>query len=119
MDSKQSKAETEPLGTRIPITDPNNVVYTDDKGVQHKIWLPPPGTRIPSAQPNCLSYTDDKGVERSIYLPQGTMHTAWDHLENERWDELAKFEPYTDQGYTEDDFKASEERHKQLEGQEK
>ncbi|KAJ4417020.1 hypothetical protein N0V85_002037 [Neurospora sp. IMI 360204] len=116
MDPKQAKAETEPLGTRIPITDPNNVVYTDDKGVQHKIWLPPPGTRIPGAQPNCLWYTDNKGVERSIYLPQGTMHTAWDHLENERWDELAKFEPYTDQGYTEDDFKASEERHKQLEG---
>ncbi|KAK3947064.1 hypothetical protein QBC32DRAFT_355565 [Pseudoneurospora amorphoporcata] len=66
-------------------------------------------TPIESAEPNNLQYTDDEGVARSIYLPQGTMHTAWDHLENERWDELAKYEPYTDQGYTKEDFKKARE----------
>ena len=47
-----------------------------------------------SAQPNNLGYKDGDGIERSIYLPQGTMNQAWDHLEKERWDELAKSEPY-------------------------
>ncbi|EFX00373.1 hypothetical protein CMQ_7375 [Grosmannia clavigera kw1407] len=60
---------------------------------------------IRGAQPNCLGYTDDKGIEHSIYLPQGTMHAAYDHLENKRWDELAKFAPYTGQGYKDEDFK--------------
>jgi hypothetical protein len=49
---------------------------------------------IPTADPNNLLYKDGDGIERSIYLPQGTMHQAWDHLVNERWDELAKYEPY-------------------------
>ncbi|KAI1381999.1 hypothetical protein F4677DRAFT_439803 [Hypoxylon crocopeplum] len=60
---------------------------------------------IQSAAPNNMKYRDDKGVEHSIYLPQGTMHTAWEHLQKKRWDELAKFAPYANQGYTEDDFK--------------
>ena len=55
----------------------------------------PVGPPIRSAQPNNMTYTDDKGVEHSIYLPQGTMHAAYEHLVNERWDELAKFEPYS------------------------
>ena len=42
-----------------------------------------------------MQYTDDKGVEHSIYLPQGTMHAAYEHLQNKRWAELAKFEPYS------------------------
>ena len=49
-----------------------------------------------SVQPNSMTYTDDKGVEHNIYLPRGTALTAFDHLENERWDELAKFEPYSE-----------------------
>lgn len=73
----------------------NQVIYhTDEHGVQHKICLPPPGT-MRSAEPNAMDYTDDKGVKREIYLPQGTMHAAWDHLQNERWDELDKFEEYS------------------------
>ncbi|KAK3398750.1 hypothetical protein B0T20DRAFT_411952 [Sordaria brevicollis] len=92
------------------ITDPNNVIYTDSNGVKYQIWPPPPGVRLRSAQVNCMTYTDDKGVEREIYLPQGTAHTAWDHLENERWEELEKFEEYAGQGYTEEDFKRWEER---------
>ncbi|KAK1775401.1 hypothetical protein QBC45DRAFT_246185 [Copromyces sp. CBS 386.78] len=88
MDPGQAKAETKPLATPIRTVEPNNMHYTDEKGVEH-----------------------------SIYLPQGTMHTACEHLQNKQWDELAKFEPYTNQGYTEDDFKAYEESHKQ--GQEK
>ncbi|KAI2611691.1 uncharacterized protein GGS25DRAFT_520002 [Hypoxylon fragiforme] len=69
---------------------------------------PKPAGSIPSAAPNNLAYTDDKGVEHSIYLPQGTMQTAWDHLQNKRWDELAKYAPYTNQGYSEGDFKKGE-----------
>ncbi|KAH7630370.1 hypothetical protein B0T09DRAFT_147543 [Sordaria sp. MPI-SDFR-AT-0083] len=133
---KADEAETEPLRP-TPITDPNNVIYTDENGVQHKVCLPPPGTRLRTAAPNEMTYTDDKGVRHSIYLPQGTMHAACDHLENERWDELAKFEPYSeytpsrflnhfpldervlmylskaDQGYTDEDFKKWEETHKE------
>jgi len=60
---------------------------------------------IPTADPNNLLYKDGDGIERSIYLPQGTMHQAWDHLVNERWDELAKYEPYVNQGYKDSDFK--------------
>lgn len=48
------------------------------------------------AQPNNMAYKDGSGAYRSVYLPQGTMYIAWDHLENERWDELAKFEPYSE-----------------------
>ena len=101
MDPKKDEAkaepepEPEPLAPRIPITDPNNVFYTDDKGVKHRVWLPPAGTRLKTADANFMSYTDDKGGYKEIYLPQGTVKTAWDHLENERWDELAKFEPYS------------------------
>ncbi|KAK3493819.1 hypothetical protein B0T13DRAFT_474575 [Neurospora crassa] len=69
----------------------------------------PLNTPIQTAQPNNMVYTDDKGVQHSIYLPQGTLHTASDHLQNKRWDELAKFEPYTNQGYTEEDFRAIRE----------
>ncbi|KAI2616110.1 hypothetical protein GGR54DRAFT_641919 [Hypoxylon sp. NC1633] len=52
-----------------------------------------------------MFYRDDNGVEHSIYLPQGTMHKAWEHLQKKEWDELAKFAPYTNQGYSESDFK--------------
>jgi len=55
----------------------------------------PSGTPIRTAEPNNMQYTDDKGVEHSIYLPQGTMHAAYEHLQNKRWAELAKFEPYS------------------------
>ncbi|KAI0181271.1 hypothetical protein GGR52DRAFT_567506 [Hypoxylon sp. FL1284] len=61
---------------------------------------------IRSNPPNNLIYYDDDGVEHSIYLPPGTMHEAWDHVQNKRWGELAKFAPYTDQEYSESDFKS-------------
>ncbi|KAI2603689.1 hypothetical protein GGR54DRAFT_644541 [Hypoxylon sp. NC1633] len=63
-------------------------------------------TPIQSAEPNNMKYRDDDGVEHSIYLPQGTMHKAWEYLQKKRWDELAKFAPYTNQGYSENDFKS-------------
>lgn len=66
MDPSQAKAETKPLATPIR-----------------------------TAEPNKMHYTDVRGVEHNIYLPQGTMHTAYGHLQNKRWDELAKFEPYS------------------------
>ncbi len=44
---------------------------------------------------NWMSYEDKDGTPREIYLPRGTAETAWDHLMNERWDELAKFETYS------------------------
>ncbi|KAH8197098.1 hypothetical protein TruAng_008737 [Truncatella angustata] len=56
-----------------------------------------------------MVYTDDKGVRHSIYMPKGTMQLACDHYENKRWDELAKFDKYTNQGYTEDDFELHEQ----------
>ena len=47
-----------------------------------------------------MQYTDDKGVEHSIYLPQGTMHKACEYLQNKQWDELAsEFEPYSKSKY--------------------
>ncbi|KAK3491227.1 uncharacterized protein B0T23DRAFT_397241 [Neurospora hispaniola] len=129
--SKKDKAKAEPdpepepdmepplVSTLTKITDPNNVFYTDENGVKYRVCLPRSGEHLKTAEANFMSYTDDKGVYKEIYLPQGTVKTAWDHLENERWDELAKFEPYTGQGYTEDDFKAFEERLKRRrEGQE-
>ncbi|KAI1267714.1 hypothetical protein F5Y18DRAFT_378634 [Xylariaceae sp. FL1019] len=83
------------------------ITSRDESGKEFTIVLPPGPMK--SAQPNNMEYEDDDGVQHSIYLPQGTMKTAWDHLENKRWDELAKFEPYTDQGYTEDDFNKNEQ----------
>ncbi|KAK3342882.1 hypothetical protein B0H65DRAFT_469635 [Neurospora tetraspora] len=90
--SKTSKGRKKPLATPIRTAEPNEMHYTDDKGVEHSIYFPQP---IRTAEPNEMTYTDDKGVEHSIYLPQGTMHTAYGHLQNKRWDELAKFEPYS------------------------
>ncbi|KAI1278173.1 hypothetical protein F5Y07DRAFT_360959 [Xylaria sp. FL0933] len=91
---------------KIPVkhgAEPNTILVRGEDGVEYTIKIPPGPYR--TAAPNNLEYTDNTGVHRSIYLPQGTMEQAWDHLENERWDELAKFEPYTNQGYTEDDFR--------------
>ncbi|KAI0859739.1 hypothetical protein F4860DRAFT_481327 [Xylaria cubensis] len=91
---------------KIPVkhgVEPNTILVRDEDGFEHTIKLPPGPYR--TAAPNNMEYTDNNGVPRSIYLPQGTMEEAWDHLENERWDELDKFEPYTNQGYTEEDFK--------------
>ncbi|CAK7236724.1 hypothetical protein SBRCBS47491_009735 [Sporothrix bragantina] len=62
-----------------------------------------------SVQPNCMAYTDDKGVQHRIYLPQGSLKTASDLLLSKRWDELAKYEPYTNQGYKEEDYKTMED----------
>ncbi|KAJ8132036.1 hypothetical protein O1611_g1585 [Lasiodiplodia mahajangana] len=87
--------------------EPNTIQYRGEDGTEHTIKLPQ--GPLPSAAPNNMEYEDGNGVKRSIYLPQGTMHAAWDHLENKRWDELAKFAPYTDQGYTDDDFKKARE----------
>ncbi|KAL0476119.1 hypothetical protein QR685DRAFT_69517 [Neurospora intermedia] len=79
---------------------------------------PPPSTEtkpldtptpIQTAQANNMVYTDDKGIKHSIYLPQGTLRRASEYLQNKRWDDLAKFEPYTNQGYTEDDFRVFRE----------
>lgn len=148
MDPKKDEAKAEPepeleqpLVPLTKITDPNNVFYTDENGVKYRVCLPRSGEHLKTADANFMSYTDDKGVYKEIYLPQGTVKTAWDHLENERWDELAKFEPYSkyqylptsstsdrlvlmdlvaDQEYTEDDFKAFEERlERRREGREK
>ncbi|KAJ8107498.1 hypothetical protein ONZ43_g6715 [Nemania bipapillata] len=84
-------------------TEPNTVIFRGEDGVTHTIKLPEGPMR--AAAPNNMEYEDNNGVKHSIYLPQGTVDEAWDHLENERWDELAKFAPYTNQGCTEDDFK--------------
>ncbi|KAI1429061.1 hypothetical protein F5Y12DRAFT_590124 [Xylaria sp. FL1777] len=99
-------AQTMEPAQKIPVrygAEPNTILFRDDNGVEHTIKLPTGPMR--TAAPNNMEYEDDNGVHHSIYLPQGTMHEAWDHLENKRWDELAKFTPYTNQGYTEDDFK--------------
>lgn len=61
------------------------------KMVENRVKIP----LIRSAAPNNMEYEDDNGVYHSIYLPQGTMHTAWEHLQNKRWDELAKFAAYS------------------------
>ncbi|KAH8165716.1 hypothetical protein CIB48_g2522 [Xylaria polymorpha] len=99
-------AQTTTPAKKIPIqhgADLNTIVVRGDDGVEHTIKFPEGPLR--TAAPNNMEYEDDNGVKHSIYLPQGTMHAAWDHLENKRWDELAKFAPYTNQGYTADDFK--------------
>ncbi|KAF2481958.1 hypothetical protein BDY17DRAFT_325461 [Neohortaea acidophila] len=57
------------------------------------------------AQPNSIGYVDGEGVRREKYIPQGQMALAWEHLENERWEALGAFEDYTDQGYSESDYK--------------
>ncbi|KAF2717839.1 hypothetical protein K431DRAFT_288182 [Polychaeton citri CBS 116435] len=59
-----------------------------------------------SVEPNCMSYEDGDGVKREIYLPQGSFQAASDYFQNQRWDELAKFVPYTGQGYSESDYKS-------------
>ncbi|CAK7198044.1 hypothetical protein SEUCBS139899_000702 [Sporothrix eucalyptigena] len=61
-----------------------------------------------SVEPNCMAYTDDKGVQHRIYMPQGTAKRAGQLLMSKQWDELAKFEPYTNQGYKESDYKTIE-----------
>ncbi|KAI1733988.1 hypothetical protein F4680DRAFT_439694 [Xylaria scruposa] len=107
--------QLEPAQNTIPVkktpvkrgVEPNTILFRGEDGVEHTIKLPPGPYR--TAAPNSMEFTDNNGVHRSIYLPQGTIDEAWDHLENERWDELAKFEPYTDQGYTEEDFKKYQE----------
>ncbi|KAI1120833.1 hypothetical protein F5Y10DRAFT_272691 [Nemania abortiva] len=96
---------TEPA-KKIPIkynAEPNTISFRGEDGVENAVNLPE--GPLPTAAPNNMEYEDENGVKHSIYLPQGTMHAAWDHLENKRWDELAKFAPYTNQGYTVDDFK--------------
>ncbi|ERS96214.1 hypothetical protein HMPREF1624_07123 [Sporothrix schenckii ATCC 58251] len=62
-----------------------------------------------SVQPNCLTYNDDHGVQHRIYLPQGSSERASQLLMEKNWDELAKYEPYTNQGYKESDYKTIEE----------
>lgn len=47
------------------------------------------------ARLNSLSYADQNGIQRDIYLPPGTVETAWDHAQNNRWAELAKFETFS------------------------
>ncbi|KAH8677825.1 hypothetical protein BX600DRAFT_450855 [Xylariales sp. PMI_506] len=53
---------------------------------------------------NAMNYYDDKGVRHFIYTPKGTAARARELLMAKNWDELAKFAPYTGQGYTEDDY---------------
>ncbi|KAI0974691.1 hypothetical protein F4678DRAFT_420521, partial [Xylaria arbuscula] len=91
---------------KIPIqrgAEPHTILFRGEDGVEYTFKiLPLPYT---TASLNNMEYTDNNGVFRSIYLPPGTVHQAWDHLENERWDELAKFAPFTNQRDTEDDSK--------------
>ncbi|KZF24032.1 hypothetical protein L228DRAFT_244896 [Xylona heveae TC161] len=65
----------------------------DDK---NKLQKSPLDIPLPlwSRPPNSMEFTDDNGVYHDIYLPVGTAHAALDHLQNKRWDELAKFEPF-------------------------
>ncbi|KAI0154597.1 hypothetical protein GGR57DRAFT_106428 [Xylariaceae sp. FL1272] len=88
--------------------DGQTLISRDEAGNLISIALPP--GPLKTAQPNNMEYQDGDGVWHSIYMPQGTMKAACDHYQNQRWDELAKFEPYTDQEYTEEDFKKYEER---------
>ncbi|KAI1147716.1 hypothetical protein F4825DRAFT_436468 [Nemania diffusa] len=99
-------AQPTSLAKKIPIqygAEPNTIIFRGEDGVEQTIKLPTGS--LPVAALNNMEYEDNNGVKHSIYLPQGTVHAAWDHLENERWDELAKFAPFPDQGYTDDDFK--------------
>ncbi|PKX95328.1 uncharacterized protein P174DRAFT_403998 [Aspergillus novofumigatus IBT 16806] len=52
-----------------------------------------------SVQPNKLVFFGKSGERHEIYLPKGTIQKAIDLLQEENWDELLKFPPYTDQGY--------------------
>lgn len=47
---------------------------------------------IRSVQCNSMHYTDPTRGMRQIWMPQGTMGKASKLLEDENWDELAKFE---------------------------
>jgi hypothetical protein len=49
-----------------------------------------------SRQCNTMSYTDGNGLERQIWLPKGTMQRAWELLQQEKWDELANFEDWSE-----------------------
>ncbi|KAL1895417.1 hypothetical protein Sste5346_005223 [Sporothrix stenoceras] len=62
-----------------------------------------------SVEANCLSYTDDAGVQHRIYLRQGELQRASQLYEDKNWAELAKYEPYTNQGYKESDYKTIEQ----------
>lgn len=67
------------------------ITFQDEHGVDCTIDL----NSIKSCQEaNVVFYTDAEGLQREIYVPPGTLGTAWGHVENERWDELAKFEDY-------------------------
>lgn len=88
-------AQPTSLAKKIPIqygAEPNTIIFRGEDGVEQTIKLPTGS--LPVAALNNMEYEDNNGVKHSIYLPQGTVHAAWDHLENERWDELAKFAPF-------------------------
>ncbi|GFF82219.1 hypothetical protein IFM47457_05730 [Aspergillus lentulus] len=49
-----------------------------------------------SVQPNKLVFFDKSGERHEIYLPKGTIQKALDLLQEENWDELLKFPPYSE-----------------------
>ncbi|KAL1861751.1 hypothetical protein VTK73DRAFT_6965 [Phialemonium thermophilum] len=59
---------------------------------------------IVSVEPNSMHYVDGNGDAHDIYIPQGQIREATDHLTNKRWDELAKYPKYENQGYQDEDY---------------
>ncbi|GAQ07580.1 hypothetical protein ALT_4901 [Aspergillus lentulus] len=49
-----------------------------------------------SVQPNKLVFFGKSGERHEIYLPKGTIQKALDLLQEENWDELLKFPPYSE-----------------------
>lgn len=84
----------------------STAITTTPKQPQHKMTIeevrklvnfPDPIPRpTNSGQCNTMSYTDGNGLEREIWLPKGTMHRAQELLQQEKWDELAKFEDWSE-----------------------
>lgn len=79
-----------------PDESSDGVIFQDEQDFAQRIdlsSLPRPRWCV---EANVMVYTDDEGVQREIYLPKDTGPLAWDHLENERWDELAKYETHSE-----------------------
>ena len=79
------KRDAMPDDTATPTVDPKGAVV----GTQNP-------SNCTVIQPNKMVYTDGKGVQHSIHLPKGTFETASKHYMDGNHDELSKFPAWSE-----------------------